>query len=297
MSISRLLSSATALVELSLTIDTIFDLSPTMSLVAYLQTMPSLRLLSLTLPRVNSGVRAPIESGKIVPLPRLTFFDFDGDQVFLDVLAAGLTAPSLQTLEINFSHDHTFPIHHFSRFITEIEARYYAFRVVYNSEGYFCVSLLSESEPIDGPNPHFKIYSKDIKISSALSTKFASVKELFLASRSDEAYPPILPREWRQFLELFPGVETLRLESGMISCIAGSLQCDHGELSQLLRSLVCIELRRDMWARKTTFASDEEQCAAETEAFLPLVVAGKQAGRTVNVYWRRVQYAAWKDCF
>jgi len=42
-SISQLLSSSTALVELSLQIDTVFGPSPTTSLVAYLQNMPCLR--------------------------------------------------------------------------------------------------------------------------------------------------------------------------------------------------------------------------------------------------------------
>jgi hypothetical protein len=70
-SISHVLSSATALVELSLKIDTIFGPSPTASLVAYLQAMPCLRWLALFLPPVISYphvLKSPENGGKIVPL-------------------------------------------------------------------------------------------------------------------------------------------------------------------------------------------------------------------------------------
>jgi hypothetical protein len=76
-SISHLLSSAMALVELSLKIDIIFGPSPAASLVAHLQAMPCLHWLALCLPPVISHphILKSLENGeKIVPLSKLIFF-------------------------------------------------------------------------------------------------------------------------------------------------------------------------------------------------------------------------------
>ena len=89
-SISRLLSSATALVELFLSLDTIFGSSPMASLSAYLQAMPCLRWLALKLHSEMSHNDRTLKSrengGKIAPLSQFTFLHFYGHRLFLTVL-------------------------------------------------------------------------------------------------------------------------------------------------------------------------------------------------------------------
>jgi hypothetical protein len=124
-SISRLLSSATALVELSLKVDTIVSPSPAESLVAYLQAMPCLRWLALTLRGRYSPakIQAPSMKGETVTaLPKLMFLYFRGRQASLDALLSGLTAPSLQAFDIQLFGNNMNSFCHLGRFITDIEA-------------------------------------------------------------------------------------------------------------------------------------------------------------------------------
>jgi hypothetical protein len=231
-SISHLLSSATALVELSLKIDTIFGPSPTASLVAHLQAMPCLRWLALCLPPVMSlpHILKSLENGgKVVPLSKLTFFHFYGHRVFLDRLVSGLAAPSLRTFDIELSehlNNFTSPIRHISRFIADInlEPEAFKFRVISTDRGFFSLSLLAHSESIYDPDPHFNFYSPDVMlISNALSPRLAIVEELFLISFDGSS---LSPTPWRIFLKLFRNVKVIRLQDNIsvIFDVARSLQ-------------------------------------------------------------------------
>ena len=263
-SISQLLSSATALVELSLRVDTIFGPSPTASLVAYLQAMPCLRWLTLNLPSgiFHTGIPAsPENGGKIVPLPlpTLTFFCFYGHRRLPDSLVSGLAAPSLQTFDIDlieYFDDSISPIRHISRFVTDINSEYYAFRVISSRQGFFSHSLLAHSESIDDPDPHFNFYSQDImQISNALSPRLAIVKKLFLILLNNSS-PPLTP--WHRFLKLFHNVKVLRLQHNLMFDIAHFLQQDQGKSAAVLPSLEEIELRTTSWQTGST-AEDEHR--------------------------------------
>jgi len=293
-SISQLLSSATALVELSLEIDTIFGPSPTESLVALLQAMPCLRWLALNLPSVTFHTHIPASpenGGKIAPLSKLTFFHFYGHQVFLEGLVSGLAAPSLQTFDIDLdeSDSPTSPIRHISRFLTDINSEHHAFRVISSSHGSFSLSLLAHSESIDDPDTHFNFYSRHVMpTSNAISPRLAIVEELFLIS-FHKLSPPATP--WRRFLELFHNVKVLRLQYNVMFDIAYSLQQDQGESAAVLTSLEKIELRTTSWSKRS--AAEAENGPA-MEAFEPFITARQRAGRPIKISWRKVCDVAWK---
>jgi len=294
-SISQLLSSAMALVELSLQIDTVFGPSPTTSLVAYLQNMPCLRWLTLSLPSLILPTSIPAFSengGTIVPLSKLTFFRFYGHQVFLDDLMFRLAAPSLWTFSTELPGSSISPIWHISRFIADINAEYHGFRVTSLHYGSFTFSLLAQSECIDDPNPHFNFHSQDImQIGNVLSPRLAIVKELFLISFYKSS-PPATLWCWRRFLRLFPNVKVLRLQHKIMFEIAHSLQQDQGESNTtVLRSLEEIELCT--WSRSTGSAAEDERRSA-MEAFNPSLASLQRAGRSVKIVWSRVHDGTWK---
>ena len=293
-SISQLLSSATVLVELSLTINTIFGSSSTEPLVTHLQAMPCLRWLALTLPSWishNHITDRRENGGKIVPLSKLTFFHFYGHRLFLDSLVSGLAVPSLQTFDIELNEhpdDFTSPIPHIARFISGINLEPEGFRVISSDSAnndYFSLSLLVHSESIDDPNPHFNFYSRDVmQISNALSPRLAIVKELFLVS-SYNSSPPATP--WRGFLELFHDVKVFKLQHKVMIDIAHSLQ-DQGKSTPVLPSLEEIEL--STWER--SWNQDKRRSAME--AFEPFIAARKRAGRPVKIFWGKLEDVTWK---
>jgi len=291
-SISQLLSSTTAIVELSLKIDTVFGPSPTASLVAYLQAMPCLRWLTLRLPIGISPTRIPASpetGGKIVPLSKLTFFYFYGHRVFLDGLLSGLAAPSLQTFDIEFRDSFISPTRHTSRFVTDINSEPHAFRVIYSNCRSFSLSLLAHSERIDDPEPHFNFYSQDVmQISNALSPKLAMVEELFLISYSGSSPPETL---WHSFLELFRSVKVLRLQHKVMFDIAHSLQQDQGESAPVLPSLEEIVLCTGSWL--TGSAAEDERRSA-MEAFEPFIAALQKAGRPAKISCRKSYDVTWR---
>ena len=279
-SISQLLSSATALVDLSLQMDSIFGPSLTVSLVAYLQAMPCLACLSLTLSDRSPRAKIQVPSLKgetIVPLPKLTFFHFRGHRAFLDVLLAGLAAPALQAFDIELRDDDMSPLCQLGRFITEIEAEYYACRVPsfcsWSLQPLFCLYLATRSERTYILEPQFKFYSKDIiQIGNALAPKLAVVEELFLDSVDKNTSTP-----WHRLLELFRGVKILSVHYDIALDVAHSLQQEHGESAVVLPSLDEIKLRLE-------FSYDgEDERRSRLAAFEPIAAAREQGGRSVKV--------------
>jgi hypothetical protein len=97
-SLSPLLSSATGLVELSLTM----DISPPVSLLANLQRMSCLRRLELNLSYQEYFDDDLPLAGDVVPvtLSKLTHIIFRGFRIYLQALVVGLAAPSLQRLAV-----------------------------------------------------------------------------------------------------------------------------------------------------------------------------------------------------
>ena len=114
------------LVDLYLSIDTIFGPLPTTSLVFHLQGIPCLRRLDLyvraTLPS-NASTSHPSKTEVIFPLSKTdTFSTFFGYGALLEALVAGFISPAPKDLYLVIDDEtSTFPILHLSRFIYDIE--------------------------------------------------------------------------------------------------------------------------------------------------------------------------------
>ena len=294
-SISQLLLSTTALVKLSLQIDTVFGPSPMTLLVAYLQNIPWLHRLTLSLPSLilpTSILAFSENGGRIVPLSKLTFFCFYGYQVFLDDLMSRLAALSLQTFSTKLPGSSISPIWHISWFIADINAEYHRFQVTLLHYGSFKFSLLALSECINNPNPHFNFHSQDImQISNTLSPRLAIVKKLFLISFY-KLSPPATPWCWHQFLRLFPNVKVLRLQYKIMFEITHSLQQDQGKSdTTVLYSLE--EIKLHTWSRSMGSAA-KDKWRSVMAAFKPSIASLQQAGHPVKIVWSKVHDVLWK---
>ena len=132
-SVSQLLSSATALIELSLGINVFFDVLPA-SLLAHLQGTRCLGRLELRtqgfLPRSINHPMPPTKPGDIVLLPKLTCFHYQGDSSFLGALVAGFATPSLRDVHIEPIGDLKLFILHCPQFIDNVEKLYHSAQVV-----------------------------------------------------------------------------------------------------------------------------------------------------------------------
>ena len=293
-SISRFLSSATALTDLSLRIDIGFHPSaemPEMSLLACLQGMPCLYSLNLSL--TNYSTSQPPTHKNIVILSKLTHLYYTGFGVWLDVLVAGISAPSLRNVDFKFSQPYYNtgpllpPVLHLPRFISEIEEYYPAIHVVFTEFSY-CLSLLTQSEYISHCKPRFNFgpVSRNsqeptlIQMSNTLSTRLTSVDKLRLTfGRTNARNWDVIPL--RRLLQLLPSVKALQTESKNNYFIARVLKKLEGpdDNLALLPALEEIELAKD--ESRTAESQRRDQLAV----FEPLVSARQQAGRTVKVFF------------
>ena len=281
--ISGFLLSATALTDLTLRIDTGFNSSSEPSLLACLQGMLSLCHLDLTI-SIESPSQ-PSTSKDIVTLSKLIRFRYSGYSVFLDTLMAGLSAPSLYNVGTWFFDEIWPPAVHLPRFINEIKGRHHTVRVdveylVFN------LRLLTQSESINlrSPSvtlgPFLQSSSESImRMSSALSTKFATVEELWITFQvndiSDDLSANVVA--WRRFLQQLPSVKTIKTVGADNYSIARILHGDHGKPDELSFLPVLEEI--DL-GRKPFY---ENQGGDELAAFDPFVSARQQAGRPVKV--------------
>ncbi|KAF8269855.1 hypothetical protein EI94DRAFT_899548 [Lactarius quietus] len=121
--LSPLLSSATGLVELSLTFNTEIGSPPAPLLLADLQRLSRLRCLDLKLVTGLGVFHSDPPTLDVVPLSKLMHLNFKGPISYLETLVVGLAAPSLQSLEakLDGQPSHTFPIPHLCKFIRDAE--------------------------------------------------------------------------------------------------------------------------------------------------------------------------------
>jgi F-box-like len=285
-SISEFLLSATTVADLSLVIDTAFGPSAEASLLTCLQGLPCLRRLNLSISSATMLLSSTPKT--IVPLSKLTGFQYNGHSLFLDGLVAGLSAPSLLDVDIQFFDDSPH-IMHLPRFINEIEERYHAGHATFQ-EWDFNFSLQTQSEYTNDSKPRFKLgpvprHSEvsAIRMNSVLSAKLTTVEELRLTflRTAFNFWENLIP--WREFLEHFPRLKALRMEGANNYCIARVLPQDLEEPDD--DGLAFLSALEEIELGKNPSLTDESQRGPELAAFEPFVSARQQAGRPVKIFF------------
>ena len=243
---TRLLTTAVGLVTLNLIMvhpSTYFHPN---TLLQWISFMPQLETLAIYFhfPIPNRDIERQLTHTPIiaaVTLPNLHFFQFDGDNTYLEALVHRITAPRLEKLEIAFFNLLTFSIPLLVQFMNTTEnlrfesARFEFFNSGFNVHGY--------------PRAEAKMHTLNVtvvcwqldwqvssvaQISNSLSQIFSAVEHLTLVhevhSRSSEEHNEVDRTEWRKLFRPFDHLKTLRISNGLVGDLARCLQSEDGEL-------------------------------------------------------------------
>jgi hypothetical protein len=295
-SIFGFLRSATGLTDLFLRIDNPFGSSPETSLLACLKDMPCLRSLELFMSsRLYFSSPRPTPDDT-VPLSELTRFRYDGQITVLNALA-GISAPSLQEVDIRFVDTISPSIVHLPRFFNEIE-HYHAVHVTFQKSASH-LSLLTQSEYVSHCKPRFNLgfmyYCMEsmLRMGGPLSARLATVEELRITFKFDKTDINALGSiiRWKWFFQQFPCVKVLRTEGVDDTHITRTLLQGHGptflpalkelELGKSLNPLII--RGRQTRSRKVELLAQEREDGARMAAIRSFVSARQRVGRPVKV--------------
>ena len=282
----RLLPYTTSLVDLTLSLHTLIISLGDTQLLFHLQGLSSLRRL-----KVKTGFgEVPDDLGerKDVLLPSLTSFSFAGYMDLLEVLMAGLTAPSLQELRIS-PHDPPGipPPTNLTSFIRNSGRRVFSAQINARSRvvtGHAINLVMStQSHPTD--DPPFTIIASEmcsaLLLGNLFSETLATVEDVFLASpfslESLATSSPDSPPGYK-FFTPFRGAKILRVSPGIESKVGEELSPD------LLPALEGIELNATTPSCAPVRIGEKEMVSA-LEPFKRFVDARQQAGHPVKVHW------------
>jgi hypothetical protein len=251
-----------------------------------LQSLHSLSRLDLSIS--HRSPPPPSSPQDIIPLSKLTCFRYVGHSVFLDAIVAGISAPYIQDLSMEFFDAILFPIVHLTRFINETEDHYQAVHVTFH-ERIFRLSLLTQSEYfefLNRPSRSSRIPKwnpeRIMQMSGALSAKLSTVNLLRVtfefAMVATEDY--IL---WRRFYQLFPSVKDIRIQGANYHHVARTFFQDHEGPDDVLAIFPTLEVLQLGEGKFWTRGAEVE---TSLTAFQPFVSARQLAGRPVQVVFR-----------
>jgi hypothetical protein len=288
--LSPLLSSATGLVELTLSLHTEWGWPPEASLLSNLPRMSRLRHLELNLLyQLSTLISDPplfTGTGDIVPLSELTHLIFTGHRTYLEALVVGLAGPSLQHLDakLHGQSESAFPIPHLCKFIRSSECQFTTIRLVFSrSKLKFYAGMGSES--IDDL-PFRIIIPEPVSLEQMgkeLSGPFSTVEGLTITLDEPwfrEPQGPSLTDQWRGFFHHVPQVKMVQVPAREAHNVSHAFQQDGQEPAlDLLPALEKVKV--DMRHRPHIASSRSDLYTSIRGSFEPLIAAREQVGRPV----------------
>ncbi|KAH8995382.1 hypothetical protein EDB92DRAFT_199655 [Lactarius akahatsu] len=285
--LSPLLSSATGLSELTLTLRVAYTALPGASLIANLQRLSNLRRLELSLDywpntRYPEPPEPPASAGDAVLLSKLTHLIFTGHILYLQPLVVGLAAPSLQHLDATLcGQSHCFPIPHLCKFICDTECQFTVVRLTLRySKLTFCAGAGSQS--ID--DQPFKItIPKRVpleQLGQELSRPLSTVEELVITWETEPWITEGFNQadQWSGFCCYVPQVKTVRISAKVALDVAHSFLPDDREPAlDFLPALERVEV--------FSVAGMDHLHKPICDAFEPLIVARQRVGRSIRLSW------------
>ncbi|KAH9071149.1 hypothetical protein EDB83DRAFT_2517738 [Lactarius deliciosus] len=249
--LSPLLSSATGLVELTLTLRVVLTALPGASFIANLQRMSHLRRLELNLDYYKTRNPYPTElpgrAGDVVRLSELTHLFFRGHRVYLQALVIRLGAPLLQHLEVALcggSHP-PFPIPHLCKFICDAECQFTEVSLgLGHEELRFCAGTSSTQSLID-VQPFTLAIPQPVsleQLGQELSRPLATVEGLIIAwdGAPWRTGGRFQTGQLRGFFKHVPRVKKVQVPAQVACDLARSFQ--HGGKGPVLDLLPALEL-------------------------------------------------------
>ena len=221
-SLLPLLPATRTLVDLNLTIETIFDTTSKSSLLTYLQHMPHLRNLQVTMHLYSQGPTVEMPPTTIVLLAELSSIRLFGSNSQTERFLAGLVTPSLRELHISaidrdYGFSNKFDIPCLSKFIRAAGMCFVAARLVLSSP----IRIALFAPPYSMDDPPSQVVTIDTLLTankgSAFSTMLAILEDIFFSPANTWLYRfsfgNLAP--WRKFFEHFCNVKVLRLHHGL----------------------------------------------------------------------------------
>lgn len=296
--LSPLLSFATGVVKLSLSLMIRCLVRAEPSLLTNLQCMSRLRHLELDVhPQWPCyDCKPPAVTGGAIPLSKLTHLIFTGHGSYLEALTVGLAAPSLRQLKAELDdasrRAHIFPIPHLCRFIRDTGCQFTVVRLSFArslrlefhmGKG---SQLVNDHQPFTISLPWF--VSLDVeKMSQELSGPFSTVEGLIITQ--DDPLDPfcqwnkyqqgdVQRVQWRGFLYHLPQVKTIWVPATMAITLVRSFHLNGLEpVLDLLPALERVEVS-PVEVRAVEVGKDELE-----SAFEPLMSVRKRAGRPIEI--------------
>ncbi|KAI9467335.1 hypothetical protein BJY52DRAFT_63336 [Lactarius psammicola] len=284
-----LLSSATGLVELALTLRVRYSMVPEASLIANLQRMSCLRRLELKLSHggfntTPDSPAPPACAGDVVPLSKLTDLIFMGFGPWLQMLVVRLAAPSLRHLDADLWGSPMSSIQPLCKFICDTNCQFIAVRLDFSRwKLKFSAETCSKS---DHAQPFRIGIAEPVsleEIGNLLSGPLSTVEELavgWAVSLSTQQHQ----NQWRGFFNHIRQVKTIQVPFEVAPGVAHSFQLDGQEPAlDLLPTLQQVKVG-------ITYISPIESDRIDRyvsirDAFEPLVAARQQVGRPIQLSW------------
>jgi hypothetical protein len=255
---SRLFTTAVGLVTLCLIITHPHAYLQPDTLLQWISFMPELEILTIFF---------------VFPVPIRDVFQ--GVSAYLKALFRRITAPRLQTLEIDFFKQITFSVPRLLQFINIKNFRFNSAKFqffddnvdmkVYPHVGatMYAFSIVVYCQHLD------RQVSSVAQISNSSSQVFSAVEDVTLVhSRSSEGRNEADGTEWREFLRSFSNVKTLNVDDGLVKEVSRCLRLDDGELLLVLLP----ELQELTYPR-----------SCDTDIFTSFIDARRNAGRPVTL--------------
>jgi hypothetical protein len=286
-----LLSSATGLEELALTVWTTDGTHPEALLIANLQRMSCLRRLKLKLESYDWVIAAspnpspPKSVEDVVSLSKLTDFIFSGYGSYLQILVTGLAAPSLQRLDAKYYSDATSPLPQLCKFICNSRRQFKTLRLdLSNWNVKFSAETCSK---FNHAQPAFMIaIPKPIpweNIGQMLSGQLSTVEELVIGS----SFPGFVQTPhnipWHALFNRIPQVRIVQVHytAALAVALAFRVQPDgQGPALDLLPSLEQVEVQFPL---EILGSARDNLYLPIRDAFEPLIAARQQVGHIIVV--------------
>jgi hypothetical protein len=233
-----------------------------------------------------------MRAADVVPLLRLTHFQFSGSTTCFEALATGLAAPFLQDLEIELDDDHdyspTFP--HLSRFIGDVEGQFLAVQVDITPDAPR-ISILTHSHSIDEPTRRIAIHNMKtwtwtMQIGTAFGARLTTAEQLFLQRPEQSVFQFHKdPIAWRGFFEQFQNVKILRVGRDLFLKVARFLLNSGEPPLLLLPALEEIELRLAAAVPSVSPPISDVEREEVLSTFSAFIAARQQEGHSVRISW------------
>ncbi|KAH9042943.1 hypothetical protein EDB83DRAFT_2640731 [Lactarius deliciosus] len=283
-----LLSSATGLVELALTLSNTYGALPDASLIANLQRMSCLRRLELkatgVVPSLNIITDTPPPPTCAGTLSKLTDLIFVGRGPYLQVLVGSLAAPSLQHLDVDItaSPGHNSFVPHLCKFIRDAECQFIAVRLDFSN---WTFGFFAETCPKSGHARPFRIIIPQPvspeEIGIMLSGPLSTVEELVVDSKGSPFTQQVGQVQWRGFFNHIRRVKTVQMSPQVALNVAHSFQL--GGQEPALDLFPALEQVEVPLTYLPPIVSEDPIKDSILDAFEPFVAARKQMGRPIRL--------------